>query len=117
MKNIFKRYSNNEIVFYVRRALWILFAWLLISNILFLYEYVTLKAANALDSNFDFQVSFQTNLLVGAIAGIVGGIFTVNMMEIWLRRYAFWKALTSHNRIIHFYCARHKRYRSLLLLH
>jgi adenylate cyclase len=26
-------------------------------------------------------------------AGLVGGIFTVNLMEIWLRKFAFWKAL------------------------
>lgn len=88
-----KNYNRNEILFYVRRALWILFAWTLISNIIFFYDYATLKSANALDSNFDFETSFTANMLVSIVAGLVGGIFTVNVMEIWLRRYAFWKAL------------------------
>lgn len=91
---LFKReFTRNEILFYVRRALGILLAWMVISNLIFLYDYVTLSGANALTSKFDFEVSFKANLLVSIIAGLFGGIFTVNIMELWLRKYAFWKAL------------------------
>lgn len=93
MKLFKKEFTNNEIIFYVRRALWILFAWTIIANVIFLYDYATLMSANALTSDFDFEVSFKTNLLVSVVAGLVGGIFTVNIMELWLRKYAFWKAL------------------------
>ncbi|WP_405201687.1 adenylate/guanylate cyclase domain-containing protein [Dokdonia sp. LLG6352-1] len=93
MKIFRKELTNNEIIFYVRRALWILLAWTLISNIIFLYDYATLVSANALTSNFDLEVSFKANLLVSIVAGLFGGIFTVNIMELWLRKYAFWKAL------------------------
>lgn len=88
-----KELTRNEIIFYVRRALWILFAWTLISNIIFLYDYTILKSAGALTTDFDFETSFKANLLVSIIAGLVGGIFTVNVMELWLRKYAFWRAL------------------------
>ena len=91
---LFKReLTNNEILFYVRRALWILFAWMLVANIIFLYDYATLVSADALTSDFDFEVSFKANLLVSIMAGLIGGIFTVNIMELWLRKYAFWRAL------------------------
>ena len=93
MKIFKKELTKNEIFFYVRRALWILLAWTLISNLIFLYDYLTLVSASALTSDFDFEVSFKANLLVSIMAGLIGGIFTVNIMELWLRRYAFWKAL------------------------
>lgn len=93
MSKPLKEYTRNEVLFYVRRAIWILLAWTLVSTIIFFYDYTILKAANALDSNFDFETSFKANILVSIIAGLIGEIFTVNVMEIWLRRYAFWKAL------------------------
>lgn len=93
---IFKKlsaYTANEVRFYLRRALWILVAWVLISNLLFLFEYGILKSNNALGEAYDFWDSFYANLLVGAVAGLIGGVFTVNIMEIGLRKFAFWKAL------------------------
>lgn len=90
---LFEKYSRNEVLFYVRRALWILIAWTIISNLLFLYEFFTLKSNNALDSTFDFDTAFEANLIVGICAGLIGGVFTVNIMEIWLRKFPFWKAL------------------------
>lgn len=80
-------------MFYVRRALWILIAWTIISNVLFLYEFFTLDSYDALDSTFDFKTAFEANLIVGICAGLIGGIFTVNVMEIWLRKFPFWRAL------------------------
>lgn len=88
-----RSYSANEILFYLRRALWIMFAWVLISNLIFLYEYSILNSKDALGVGYDFWQSFRANLLVGSVAGIIGGAFTVNIMEIGLRKYAFWKAL------------------------
>lgn len=93
MKLLHREFTRNEILFYVRRALWILIAWVAISNLIFLYDYVTLTSASALTSEFDLEVSFKANLLVSIIAGLLGGVFTVNIMELWLRKYAFWKAL------------------------
>lgn len=46
-------------------------------------------------SSFDLQTSFFSNLIVSSLAGLIGGIFTVNLMERWLRRHAFWKALSA----------------------
>ncbi len=88
-----KRYSNRRFWFYVRRAIWILIAWVLISNLIFFYEFITLSSENVFGSDYDFKTAFIANLIVAVSAGILGGIITVNLMEYWLRRYAFWKAL------------------------
>lgn len=77
----------------MRRAVWILVAWVLVSNLLFLFEYSILNSKDALGEGYDFWKAFNANLLVGAVAGFIGGVFTVNIMEVGLRRYAFWKAL------------------------
>ncbi|MDT0556598.1 adenylate/guanylate cyclase domain-containing protein [Patiriisocius hiemis] len=89
----FKKYTSRQLWYYTKRALYILFAWVLISNLIFFYEFFTLKSEGVLSSSFDFKTSFTANLIVGVIAGLIGGIFTVNLMERWLRKYAFWKAL------------------------
>jgi adenylate cyclase len=73
--------------------LWIIIAWALISNMLFFYEYFTLVSEGVLSSAFDFKSAFTANLIVGLVAGVLGGLFTVNLMERWLRRHEFWKAL------------------------
>ena len=87
------RLSKEEIWYYARRAFWVLFAYVLISNIFFFYEYFTLLENNVLTSAFDFTLSFRTNLLVSVIAGLIGGTVTLNFMERSLRKYAFGKAL------------------------
>ncbi|WP_157809611.1 adenylate/guanylate cyclase domain-containing protein [Ulvibacter sp. MAR_2010_11] len=79
--------------FYTRRAFWILIAWVIIANALFFYEYFTLISHNVLSSSFDFNQAFIANLIVAVSAGLIGGIVTVNLMERWLRKNAFWKAL------------------------
>lgn len=88
-----KKYTSRQLWFYVRRAFWILVAWTIISILLFLYEYKTLEVEGALTSAYDFKSAFNAILIVAVSAGLIGGIFTVNLMEIWLRKYAFWKAL------------------------
>lgn len=86
-------FSNRRIRFYAKRAFWILIAWVLIANLIFFYDIITLSNARALDSNFDFRSAFLANLVVAVSAGIIGGLLTVNLMEYWLRKYAFWKAV------------------------
>ena len=89
----FNRYNRRQFQFYFKRALYILFAWVFISNLLFFYEYLTLNSNGALDSNYDFIQAFSANLIVAVTAGIIGGTLTVNLMDRWLRNNAFWKAL------------------------
>ncbi len=60
---------------------------------MFMYEFYTLKSNGVLSSSFDFKSAFTANMLVAVCAGIFGGIFTVNLMERWLRKYTFGKAL------------------------
>lgn len=86
-------FSKQKLWYYTKRAFWVLFAWVLISNALFIYEYLTLVDYNVLTSDYDFTISFRTNLLVSVIAGLIGGTLTLNFMERSLRKYAFGKAL------------------------
>jgi adenylate cyclase len=89
----FKTYSRRQFLFYLKRALYIFIAWVLISNALFFYEFLTLYSNGVLDSNYDFNQDFIANLIVAVTAGIIGGTLTVNLMDRWLRNNAFWKAL------------------------
>lgn len=88
-----KGYRSRRFWFYTRRALWILVSWVLISNAIFFYEFLTLSSEGVYGSDYDFKTAFIANLIVAVSAGVIGGILTVNLMEYWLRRYAFWKAL------------------------
>jgi adenylate cyclase len=65
----------------------------LISNLLFFYEYFTLLENNALTSEYDLKQSFPANLIVALAAGFTGGLVTVNLMDRWLRKNAFLTAL------------------------
>ncbi|MGJ8667225.1 MAG: adenylate/guanylate cyclase domain-containing protein [Patiriisocius sp.] len=89
----FRRYTQRQLWFYAKRAFWILISWTAISNVVFFYEYYTLLANNALTSEYDFQQSFTANLIVGVLAGLIGGVLTVNLMERWLRKHSFLRAL------------------------
>ena len=79
--------------YYIRRAIYITLSWTLVSLILFFYEYSVLESSGNLSTSFDFTSNFIATLITGASAGILGGVFTINLMEDWLRRYPFWQAL------------------------
>lgn len=89
----YKKYTQYQWLFYTRRAFIVLIAWIFIANITFFYEFLTLRENNALTSEYDFYQAFMANLIVGIAAGLAGGIITINLMERWLRKHAFWKAL------------------------
>ncbi len=88
-----KQYTTRQLLFYTRRALWIIFSWVLISTVMFFYEYLTLKSNGVLSSAFDLRASLLSNLVISVSAGIIGGTFTINLMERWLRIIVFWKAM------------------------
>jgi len=94
MKTKFQGWTSLQWWYYVRRAFWILFSWLLISTLFFFYDYFTLLENGVLSSAYDFKQSFTAHLIVAVIAGIAGGTITVNLMDRWLRRHPFLKALT-----------------------
>jgi len=85
--------NRNRLAFYVRRAIYIFIAWVVFAVGVFMYDYITLVSNNALTSKYDFISSFTAYLVVAICAGLTGGIFTVNLMEYWLRKYRFWVAL------------------------
>jgi len=86
-------WNRNKFIFYARRALWIFIAWVTLSLLIFFYEYITLVSNNALTSDYDLKSALTAYLIVSISAAIIGGTITVNLMEYWLRRFAFWQAL------------------------
>ena len=87
------KYKRRQLWFYIRRALLILCGWTVIYFLIFFFEYFTLQSYNALTSAFDLYYELSVRLIIALTSGLVGGFFTINLMEYWLRRYAFWKAL------------------------
>jgi len=86
-------YKTRRFWQYFRKSLWILIVWVLINNIIFFLEYFSLVSNRYLTSDYDLKSAFMANMIVSVSAGLVGGFLTVHLMEYWLRKYAFWKAL------------------------
>jgi len=84
---------GRQFEYYLQRALWILISWVLIYISIFLFEYMTLKSYNALTSEYDLWFQFTRRLIIAVTSGLIGGLLTINLMDYWLRKYAFWKAL------------------------
>lgn len=86
-------YKTKQFWRYFRKSLWILIVWVIINNIIFFLEYYSLVSNRYLTSEYDLKSAFMANMIVSLSAGIVGGFLTVHVMEYWLRKFAFWKAL------------------------
>ncbi|NQX78260.1 adenylate/guanylate cyclase domain-containing protein [Gilvibacter sp.] len=81
--------SRRQIWAYLRRALWVTIAWVLISNVMFFYEYSILASNRVLTTEYDFLSNFIANLIISTSAGIIGGLLTIHLMERALRRFSF----------------------------
>jgi adenylate cyclase len=79
--------------YYLRRAIYITLSWTLVSVVLFFYEYSVLESSGNISTSFDFISNLTATVITGLTAGLLGGVFTINLMEDWLRKYPFWQAL------------------------
>ena len=87
------RSSRRQYYFYARRAIWVLLAWVLVSNLLFFYEYSILASYEVFSTDYDFVSNFIANLIIATSAGLLGGTLTIHLMERALRKYSFLKAV------------------------
>ena len=87
-------YKTRLFWLYFRRSMWIFVSWVLISNFIFFIEYFSLVNDSYLTSDYDFKSAFTANMIVAVSAALIGGFLTLHVMTYWLRKYAFWKALT-----------------------
>ncbi|MEW7291600.1 hypothetical protein [Aquimarina sp. 2304DJ70-9] len=76
-----------------KRAFWIMVVWILISNFIFIYDHATLYYANAIEESYNFWGNYLNYIILTIIVGIIGGVYTVGRMELWLQKLPFWKAL------------------------
>lgn len=90
---IFPFLSHFRRRYYIQRALYITLSWTLVSIILFFYEYSVLVSNGEISTSFDFYSNLTAVIITGISAGILGGLFIINLMEGWLRIYPFWRAL------------------------
>lgn len=75
-----------------RRALWIILVWVLTANFFFFYEHASLLYGELEGDEFNLWGRFINYLMISSIAAIIGGVYTVNMMETWLVKHPFWLA-------------------------
>ncbi|MEM9672985.1 MAG: adenylate/guanylate cyclase domain-containing protein [Bacteroidota bacterium] len=80
-----KSWSLKSIHPKLETILWITFAWTLISILQFLIAYATLFDLDYDFASFDVSIPFKTSLLVGLLAGSIGGSGIVFLWEKWLR--------------------------------
>ncbi|MAZ27261.1 MAG: adenylate cyclase [Cytophagaceae bacterium] len=78
---------------FLKRGTFIFISWVVIANLFFFYEYLLLRNNNVLTSGYDFHSMFVANNLMGIAAGLLGGFYTINLMEKWLRNSPYGKAL------------------------
>ncbi len=91
---LFPFFNHFRRRYYLRRAIYITLSWTIVSIILFLYEVSLLASNGVLSTSFDLLSNFTATIIVGVSAGLIGGLFTINLMESWLRSFPFWKALS-----------------------
>ncbi len=75
------------------RTLWIVLIWILIANFFFFQEHWSILYGEPRDNEYNFLGRFLNYLIVSTSAAIIGGFYTVNLMESWLTKYPFWKSL------------------------
>jgi adenylate cyclase len=73
--------------------MWIFVIWVLINTVIFFLDYFSMASNGYLTSEYDLTSAFMANTVASVTAGLVGGFLTLHLMEYWLRKYAFWKAL------------------------
>ena len=86
------RSSRRQLFAYLKRAFWVLVAWVLISIVMFFYEYSILASNRVLTSEYDFLSNFIAVLIISCSAGIIGGLLTIHLMERALRKFSFLQA-------------------------
>jgi len=91
--SIFPFLSHFRRRYYLRRGIYITLSWTLVSIVLFFYEYSVLDSSGNISTSFDFVSNLTATFITGFAAGLLGGFFTINLMEGWLRKYPFWQAL------------------------
>ncbi|WP_394972939.1 hypothetical protein [uncultured Croceitalea sp.] len=76
-----------------RKTMWIVLIWVLIANFFFFQEHWSILYEEPRDNEYNFSGRFLNYLLVSTFASILGGLYTINLMESWLAKYPFWKSL------------------------
>ena len=86
---------DNQIKFQIRQVLWIILFWMIISAFEFLIQYSVIIFLD-FDFSKDMAVSYLLlNVLVGLIAGLIGGSILVFVWNTWLRSISYGRALLS----------------------
>lgn len=80
-----KNWSLKSIHPKLETILWITLAWTLVSIMQFFIAYATFIDMDYDFSGFDVSIPFKTSILVGLLAGIMGGSGIVFLWEKWLR--------------------------------
>lgn len=75
-----------------KRALWIVLIWLLTAIFFFFQEHWSILYGKPRSEDYNIWGRFLNYFFVSSSAAIIGGLYTVNIMESWLNKFPFWKS-------------------------
>ena len=79
----------------VRKILWIIFFWLILSNLQIVYEYLLMSDIGYFPPQYNFRTYFLVNILITVTAASVAGLFLVFFLEDWFRNQPYWRAIVN----------------------
>jgi adenylate cyclase len=69
--------------------------WLIISNLMYLYEASILLEYESVSADYNMAARFNAALIIALVAGPVGGSVIVFFFEKWIRIWPYWRAILS----------------------
>ncbi len=77
----------------IRKIMWIVLFWLLLSNLQIIYEYLLMKDIGYFPPEYHFQTYFFVNILITVTAALVAGSLLTLFLEDWFRNQPYWRAI------------------------
>lgn len=77
----------------LKKILYITLAWVILMNFQVVYDYLVVINFTNTPEIYNFWSIYFTNLAITFIGGVLAGVFIINKVEPWLRKYSLWKVV------------------------
>ena len=88
-------FRRSQFRMQLRKILWIIFFWLILSNLQIVYEYLLMSDIGYFPPKYNFRTYFLVNILITVTAATVAGLFLVFFLEDWFRNQPYWRAIVN----------------------
>ena len=88
-------FRRSQLRIQVRKVLWIVFFWLILSNLQLLYEYLLMSDIGYFPPEYNFRTYFLVNILITTTAAVVAGTLLILLLEDWFRNQPYWRAIVN----------------------